>query len=155
MANDAASGAPNTVPWPPILLGIGILVPVLLGRMVPVDVGLRIPALGIALIIAAFSIDAWVFELFRRHNTEIMPHKAASHLVTGGPFRYSRNPIYVGNALIIMGGFFLTGSLWFIAGAVFFVVAVTKLAIVREERHLAALFGEEWHAYAARVRRWI
>ena len=155
MSDDEASQRPSSVPWPPILLGLGILVPVLLGRVVPLDAGLQLPVAGIGLIVAAFAIDAWVFELFRRHNTEIMPHKAARHLVTDGPFRYSRNPIYVGNALIVLGGFFLTGSLWFLAGAVFFVVAVTRLAIVREERHLAALFGEQWHAYAAQVRRWI
>lgn len=126
-----------------------------LGRLVSFGVITPSPEIGIVFLVAAFSLDIWVFELFRRHRTEIMPHKAARELVTSGPFRFSRNPIYVGNVLIIVAGFFFTGSVWFLVGAVAFVLAVTKLAIEREERHLEALFGDQWRDYAARVRRWI
>lgn len=146
---------PSRTPWPPILLGLCLLGAILVERVVPLPTGIESRAAGLGLIILAFSIDAWVFEVFRRHRTEILPHKAATSLVTEGPFRFSRNPIYVGNALLILAGLFLTGSAWFLLGAVIFVLAVTPLAIQREERHLAAKFGPEWDEYAARVRRWI
>lgn len=149
------SKTPNHIPWPPILLGLSLLGAYLLGRLFPVEFGQNIPVFGIALIAVAFTLDIWAFQTFRRHRTEIMPHKPARQLVTSGPFRYSRNPIYVGNVLIILGLGAITGSIWFLPAALVFVMAVTQLAIIREERHLAALFGEEWEVYAARVRRWL
>ncbi|MEM9232913.1 MAG: isoprenylcysteine carboxylmethyltransferase family protein [Pseudomonadota bacterium] len=152
---DDIASTPNRVPWPPLLLGASLLGAVLMNQLVPLNVGRQSPEIAIGLLVAAFGLDAWVFEIFRRHNTEIMPHKPARVLVTEGPFRWSRNPIYVGNVLIIFGGAALTGSLWFLVAAAVFVVAVTRLAILREERHLAALFGGAWEEYRARVRRWL
>jgi protein-S-isoprenylcysteine O-methyltransferase Ste14 len=75
--------------------------------------------------------------------------------VTEGPFKWSRNPIYVGNAVILLGFLFLTGSPWFLLMSALFVVLVDRLAIRGEERHMEALFGEAWRRYAASVRRWI
>lgn len=146
---------PNRWPWPPMLLGGAIIGALLLREVVPFQVGGRAPVLALGLVAAAFTIDIWVFELFRRYRTEILPNKAAKVLVTDGPFRFSRNPIYVGNVLIILGGYALTASGWFLVGAVAFVGFVTRLAIVREEAHLEAQFGDEWREYRARVRRWL
>lgn len=145
---------PNTIPWPPILLGFCLLGPLLLAKVIPLDTGQRFVELGLGMLAAAFVIDGWVFETFRKYRTEIMPHKPATKLVTDGPFKYSRNPVYFGNVMIIMAGAAFTGSAWFLISAIIFVFAVTRLAIIREEQHLAALFGQEWEEYRARVRRW-
>lgn len=148
--------APSNFPWPPILLVALLGASVALSRIVPLSVsGFQIPALGWGLVVLALAVDVWVFVLFSRHKTNIRPDRAASAIVTSGPFSFSRNPIYVGNALILLGGVFITGSLWFGGASILFIVLVTELAIKPEERHMAARFGDGWDAYAAHVRRWL
>ena len=100
-------------------------------------------------------LDVWAFRTLRRHRTTILPHAGASALVTEGPFGLSRNPIYVGNLLLIVGVGLAAGRPWFVLLSPALALALRELAIVREERHLAARFGAAWRAYAARVRRWV
>jgi protein-S-isoprenylcysteine O-methyltransferase Ste14 len=91
----------------------------------------------------------------RRRQTNILPHRAAGRLVTTGPFSFTRNPIYVGNATLMAGVGVAFGNLWFVLLGVVSALAVDRLAIRREERHLAARFGQEWIDYASRVPRWL
>ena len=90
-----------------------------------------------------------------RARANILPHRAATALVTEGPFRLSRNPIYVGNTVVLAGLGLAVGNLWFLPAAAVAALLTQRLAIVREEAHLAALFGDEWTSYAARTRRWL
>ena len=80
------------------------------------------------------------------------PTVAASNLITTGPFAWSRNPIYVGNTVLVIAAGLLFGKLWLILLAPVAAYVTQKLAIEREEKHLAAKFGKEWQDYAARVR---
>jgi protein-S-isoprenylcysteine O-methyltransferase Ste14 len=89
-----------------------------------------------------------------RHRANILPHRAATALVTSGPFALSRNPIYLGNTLLMTGAALLFGSLWLLAAALAAAVLVWALAIRREEVHLAAQFGDAWTEYTQRTRRW-
>lgn len=108
-----------------------------------------VPAvLGVALILAA----AWTM---RRHDTTVHPHAQASTLVVTGPFRFSRNPIYLGFGLMLGGLAISLGSSapWGVLAAWLF--AITHLFIQPEEAALADLFGADFTAYAAKVRRWL
>mgnify|MGYP000231577150 CR=1 FL=1 len=80
---------------------------------------------------------------------------AATALITDGPFARSRNPIYTGNTMLLTGVGLLTGIAWFILAALIAAFATQKLAIEREERHLATRFGKAWDDYAARTPRWL
>ncbi len=94
---------------------------------------------------------------FRRFKTTIdplRPHKASS-FVTSGIYRVTRNPMYVGNALVLVAWALFLGALWPFVGPVLFVLYVTRFQIEPEERILAGLFGEEYSAYRNRVRRWL
>jgi protein-S-isoprenylcysteine O-methyltransferase Ste14 len=91
----------------------------------------------------------------RRHHANILPHRSATALVVSWPFSVSRNPIYLGNTLMLAGAALAFDIPWFAAAAVVAVYAVTVLAIRREERHLAARFGADWTAYQERVPRWL
>ena len=82
----------------------------------------------------------------RRHRANILPHRAATTLVTSGPFALSRNPIYLGNTLLLAGAGVMFGNVWFLLGAIGSAWLVTVLAIRREEAHLEARFGEAWRA---------
>ena len=154
-----ASARPNRVPWPPLLLAATLAAGALLSWGAPLPFagggfGTFLRAVGLGCVAAALALDVWAFRTLRRHRTTIRPHAAASALVTEGPFGLSRNPIYLGNLLLVAGIGLALGRLWLVLLAPLLAVALQELAIKREERHLEARFGAAWRDYAARVRRW-
>lgn len=94
---------------------------------------------------------------FRLQRTTMNPHtpNAASSLVTGGVYRWTRNPMYLGLLLVLLGWEFHLWSPWAIAGPVAFVAYITRFQIVPEERVMREKFGDAFVAYTARVRRWL
>jgi protein-S-isoprenylcysteine O-methyltransferase Ste14 len=148
---------PNILPWPPIIYLTTALLGVLAQRAVPLPwfSSELIKVLGAALAIAALSLDVATFATFRKHKTTIMPNQAATNLITTGPFAWSRNPIYVANTALVMGAGLYFGNLWLVGLAFVAALITQKLAIEREEKHLAAKFGAAWKTYAERVRRWL
>jgi protein-S-isoprenylcysteine O-methyltransferase Ste14 len=148
---------PNRIPWPPILFGSAIVAALALGWALPGPLWLHAggwAALGWALLLAGVGLDLAAMTMMSRQRANILPHRAATALVTTGPFAVSRNPIYLGNAIALCGAGFAFANPWFLAAALAAALAVTPLAIVREEAHLARLFGAEWRAYSARTARW-
>ncbi|MGQ7791616.1 methyltransferase family protein [Faunimonas sp. B44] len=154
------SESPNAIPWPPIVLFGSIGLGFVLGWLIPLPwldgqaVELAFYA-GLLMILAALVIDMRVTRLFRRHGTTLLPHKGADALVTEGPFAWSRNPIYVGNLLLIGGVGLAAGELWHLILVPVAAALIDRLAIEREEAHLAAKFGQAWRDYERRVRRWV
>jgi protein-S-isoprenylcysteine O-methyltransferase Ste14 len=150
---------PSAVPWPPILLAFVVVSAIALGRMMPLtwpgvdDRAAQI--VGIGLGGAGLLLVAWAVVTLLRHKTTVMPDQPASHLVTTGPFALRRNPIYLGEILMLFGIAELTKNIWFVAMAIAFGMLVTWLAILPEERHLEARFGDAWRDYASRTRRLI
>lgn len=157
MKNWDIKDRPNLFPWPPVLLGLAILGGFSLGQLVPIAVATTpiSQAVGLILIACAVGLDVWASLTFRRAKTTILPHRGSEHLVKTGPFAYSRNPIYVGNLLILGGIGLLLGSIWHVALVAPLGIAIGRLAIFREEEHLAANFPQEWAAYSSAVRRWV
>lgn len=112
---------------------------------------------GIALAVAGVCIALSGTFAFRRAGTTINPLKpeTTSALVTSGIYRYTRNPMYVGLALAVLGwAVYLTSAAAFL-GPVVFVLYITRFQIVPEERALASLFGATFADYRSRVRRWL
>ena len=93
--------------------------------------------------------------LFRQKNTTIKPFEQSSYLVREGIFNYSRNPIYLGMLVVLIGLWIVLGSLspGFIIPV--FAVLIQEMFIKAEEQMLEAKFGEEYQEYKATVRRWI
>ncbi len=155
-----AHDRPNRIPWPPILLVMALALEIGLQWLVPLPwiygrAALEATASGIAMIVAAFAIDIWAALVLRNHKTTIMPHRPSTRLVTRGPFRFSRNPIYVANLMLVAGLGLVLANLWLLVVTPLFALALQKLAIAGEERHLEALFEDQWQDYKAQVRRWI
>jgi protein-S-isoprenylcysteine O-methyltransferase Ste14 len=94
---------------------------------------------------------------FRRAKTTVNPTKpqTTSSLVTAGIYQYTRNPMYVGLLLVIVGWAAFLSSLWALLGPVAFALYITRFQIIPEERVLSGLFGAEYIAYQTRVRRWL
>ena len=145
---------PNTVPWPPLIYGMAAVIAWGLGRVAPLGVLPRFELAGLAIIGIGLGFDVSAMATMMRHRANILPHRAATALVTSGPFAVSRNPIYLGNTMVLVGLAAAFGNAWFLPAAGVAVLAVTEMAIRREEAHLAARFGSAWVAYAARVPRW-
>lgn len=144
---------PNSIPWPPLIVAGTALAAVALNRLLPV--GVPFPGwIGYAVAVAGLGLDLTAAFTMQRHRANILPHRAATALVTSGPFAVSRNPIYLGNTIVLVGAAGFFHDAWFLLAAVVEVWLVTVLAIQREEKHLAAMFGADWDAYCRRVPRW-
>ncbi len=91
----------------------------------------------------------------RRAGTTVRPDRGTDHLVTDGPFSFTRNPLYVAGTMLVLGIGLVSGIVWFLLLAILAAFTVQKLAIEREESHLQARFGETYLDYARHVRRWI
>lgn len=148
---------PNRIPWPPIIFGLGVTAAVLLGVFFPGPEWLRRPALvgiGWLVILTGIGIDLAAMFTMQRRRANILPHRSATALVTSGPFAWSRNPIYLGNTIAMIGVAFAFANPWFVPAAFISAAVVVPLAIRREEAHLAARFGQAWDAYRQRTNRW-
>ena len=111
--------------------------------------------LGPALVVAALALAFWAFARFRRAGTNVPTNRPTLALVTDGPYRFSRNPIYLGLTALYRGLAVIAGSLWAVL-LIFPVLAVMRWGVIaREERYLEARFGQPYRDYMARVRRWI
>jgi protein-S-isoprenylcysteine O-methyltransferase Ste14 len=149
---------PNRIPWPPLLYLGAALAALALGAAWPGPAWLAGPvpaAIGWAVVLAGLALDLAAMLDMRRHGANILPHRAATALVTSGAFAWSRNPIYLGNTLVLLGAALALGNPWFIPAALAAAWAVTPLAIRREEAHLDAMFGAAWQDYRGRTARWI
>lgn len=150
---------PSTIPWPPILIVATVAGAIALGLLVPLDWpgenDLAGHIAGRALGIAGILLLIWAVVTLRRHGTTVLPDRPASVLVTDGPFRFRRNPIYIADILILLGLAELTQNIWLVILCAPFAVLITGLAIIPEERHLEARFGDAYRDYKARTRRWI
>ncbi len=157
--------APDTndtsgVRFPPPFIAAGVfVVAYAVHRFAPLplaaDPGAAHRIVGWGLVAAAVLLSASAVFLFRRAGTTPNPTRPTTALVVHGPYRLTRNPMYVGFALLYIGATLLVNSAW---PFVFFPVMITllhRLVIVREEAYLETKFGDEYRSYKARVRRWI
>jgi protein-S-isoprenylcysteine O-methyltransferase Ste14 len=114
-------------------------------------------ALVVLLVAAGLAFDLAGFVAFRERRTTVNPlnPEKASALVTGGVYRITRNPMYVGMALLLTAWAAWLSALWPFGGPLLFILYIDRFQIVPEERVLRDLFGEAYSAYAARVRRWL
>jgi len=111
--------------------------------------------LGAVPVLAGFALAAWAAYIFHMHQTTVHPFKQATALVTRGPFAFSRNPIYLGMALVLLGFAITLGTLSPFLMIPVFMALVTRAVIKGEERMLAETFGDEYQAWQGKVRRWL
>mgnify|MGYP003393998244 CR=1 FL=1 len=97
----------------------------------------------------------WSRSLFLKNATTLQPSEKPTLLVTSGPFRWSRNPIYLGMASILLGVAVVLGALVALAFPVIFVMLIEFFIIPGEERMLEKIFGEPYREYKKSVHRWI
>lgn len=111
--------------------------------------------LGGALVVAGAVLLASFNTLFHRTGTAVEPWKPTTAIVTTGPYRITRNPAYLGMALVYVGIAVLSQALWVLVPLPFVLAVINNGVIRREERYLERKFGQEYLDYRRRVRRWL
>lgn len=141
---------------PPLIFGIPLIVGVLLDRWHPLPflAPQLAPWIGIPFCVG-FLVGLLAIAAFRRASTSANPWRPSTALVTGGPFRFTRNPMYLGMLLLYVGVTCWVNTLWPVAFLPFVLALMHFGVITREEAYLETLFGAEYRDYRARVRRWI
>ncbi len=142
---------------PPIWCLMSVLAMTILHLAIPVATWLSWPgtAPGLPLVVAGTAGMVWAARLFHSRGTTIRPFETSSTLIVDGPYRVTRNPMYLGMVLILAGAAVLMGTVTPLAVIPLFVVIIRYLFIVEEERMLADRFGEAYADYRGKVRRWI
>jgi protein-S-isoprenylcysteine O-methyltransferase Ste14 len=144
---------------PPLVYVIGLLVGWTLNRWIawPITAGPSRARLAIAVlfVFAYFVLFVGAITVFRRARTTLIPMRPATAFVTSGPYRWTRNPMYVSLVCLYVAAAMFLNTWWALALLPVVVLAIDRLVIVREERYLSATFPAEYAAYRARVRRWI
>jgi protein-S-isoprenylcysteine O-methyltransferase Ste14 len=110
--------------------------------------------LGGGLIVLGMGMVGWTLLCFYKARTAFDLRRPATTLITGGPFRISRHPAYLGLTAVYVGVGFIVGNLWVLLFVVPVVVIMDRWVLPKEERHLEQRFGEDCVRYRATVRRW-
>jgi protein-S-isoprenylcysteine O-methyltransferase Ste14 len=126
-----------------------------LGLPFPVVPGALALPLGVPLVASAVVLFWYSVAKFRAAGTPVPARKPTTVIVRIGPYRFSRNPIYLAFSLLQLGIAIWANSLWLLATLVGAVLLVDRVVIPKEERYLERKFGAEYLEYKARVRRWV
>ena len=155
MRADARVNDPGVRFPPPIVYLAAVLIGAAFDRIVPIQL---FPAgltgwLGGALVLLALAISGLSFREFIKVKTSIRPDRPASALVTTGPFRYSRNPMYLSLSMLQLGVGIWMNSVWVVVLLMPVIALIRWCVIEPEERYLIGRFGQVYLDYQAKVRR--
>ena len=142
---------------PPLIFLAGLIAGFVLEALLP---GVDLPALvewgiGSLLVAGGLVLLLWFNTSFSRKGTAVEPWKPTTAIVTSGPYRFTRNPAYLGMALTYVGIALLSSAVWVLVPLPFVLAVIDRGVIAREERYLERKFGEEYLGYKRTVRRWI
>jgi protein-S-isoprenylcysteine O-methyltransferase Ste14 len=143
--------------YPPVWFVLALVAMILLARFLPI-LTWHIAALrwaGVALIVAGFALGLTAATRFRRHGTPLKPFTPSTALVVEGPYRFTRNPMYLGLATTLAGVALALGALTPFIVVPVFVAIITAQFIVPEEAMLTERFGDAYGDFRRRVRRWL
>lgn len=142
---------------PPVYYAAGFAVGVALELAFPIGW----PPLGLKVALTALSVVAWLaldgaaMVAFHRAGTSMVPMNPSTALVTSGPYRFTRNPMYLGMGSLYAAFAFAFDVIWALAVLPVVLLVVDRLVIAREEPYLERRFGQPYRDYANRVRRWL
>ncbi|HVC29427.1 MAG TPA: isoprenylcysteine carboxylmethyltransferase family protein [Gammaproteobacteria bacterium] len=145
---------------PPLYYLIGLLVGYGIYWLLPVRLSkpgyrLIVYTLGASWILLAVLLIGWALRTMRKAGTSPNPMRATSALALDEPYTLSRNPIYLGMAMLCIGISLMANMLWPLLSVPVVMVIMDRMVIRKEEQYLEAKFGDEYLQYKKRVRRWI
>ena len=157
--NGANARAVRVLAPPPLIylayLAVGVALHYLWFQLPIFPLGWMEHAVGWPLFGLGFLLLLWASRIFSRSGEDVRIEKPTNALVTSGPFRFSRNPIYVGLSLAYISLSLIFNSYWPISLLPLALITMHYGVIQREEAYLEGLFGQDYRDYKARVRRWL
>lgn len=155
-----AQDHPAVLFFPPLGLLAVIVAAALLEWLLPL--GLMPPpgtgwstTVGVVLIALAVGLALWGVLSFRAAGTNVNPRQPSLQVVETGPYRFTRNPMYLGMVILILGLGFAASLDWALLLAPVFWAALHFGVVLREEAYLSGKFGEPYRAFLGRTRRWL
>ena len=155
--NDTAATA-QVIVRPPLAWALAVIAAFALDWLMPLPfVPAAVPAgwLGGAACVAALALFAWAIATIMRAGSNVPTNRPTISIVDTGPYRFTRNPIYLGMMLALVGLAIAFDSLWPLVTLVPFALVIRYGVVAREEAYLRRRFGDRYVDYCARVRRWL
>jgi len=151
------SDSPGVVVFPPALFGGALVLGLTLHWIRPVALlpPLTARLIGVVLLVLSGLLAHFAEAAMKRAGTNIRPDQPTLAIVTDGPFRFTRNPLYLAATGLYLAVTLLANSVWLLALLVPVLVVLDRGVVRREERYLEAKFGEPYRVYRTRVRRWL
>lgn len=143
---------------PPFLFGTafaaGLVADLALGWGIPYERQIAV-IVGEVMVCSGLALSASVVRTFRRAGTPVSARREPRRLVVTGPYRFTRNPDYLGQALVYAGSGLLLNALWILLALGPALIAVHYGVTEREEQYLEQRFGDDYRRYRQRVRGWL
>ncbi len=145
---------------PPLLFLGALALGTLLSFLVPIgpkpgSANAQALAIGVTFVLIGFALVALSLRRFRHAGTSVVPGEPATALVLAGPYRFTRNPIYIGFVLAYFGFAVMLTSMWVLLLLIPVLAILQRGVVVREEAYLERQFGDTYRKYKARVPRWL
>lgn len=157
MATESLPDRADVIAFPPVLFGGTLLFALLLRFLFPTPVWPTTAAVitGTVIALAGVAFLLLGFREMIRHKTTINPGGVTTTIVSGGVYRYTRNPMYIALSLFYVGVCIAANAYWGFLLLIPLLIIVQRGIIEREERYLTRKFGDEYLRYKQRVRRWL
>jgi len=143
---------------PTTYLFIYLILLLVLDLLFPVIVIIQPPyhlLVGLILVVFGIVINFWADRLFKQKKTSVKPLEKPSSLIVGGPFSFTRHPMYLGFVSILLGMAFILNNAVTLLVPMVMLLTMEKLFISQEEKNLEEVFGSKYSDYQKRVRRWL
>ena len=155
MIAEHSRSSPCVIAYPPLVFVAALGIGWFLNWLTPLSLPSPWYIAGGSLIVAASALGFWGVHALHRAGTAVRPNHPVTALVTDGPYRYTRNPLYIGLTANYLGIVLCSGVLWLLVTLVPVLAVINWIIVRREEQFLEAKFGDTYRDYKARVRRWI
>ena len=158
MSNDGTADTARVIIRPPIAWGLAIVAGLALGWLVPLPflpAGTPAGWLGAIVVVLALALGVWAVVTMTRAGSNVPTNRPTTTIVESGPYRFTRNPIYLGMFLVLIGLAIAFDDLWLLVTLVPFALVIRYGVVAREEAYLERKFGDVYRTYRSRVRRWL
>ena len=153
---DVSADRPGVIAPPPLIYLAALLLALALRAVVRAPIAARsLLWPGLALVAAAIALALWGRQTMVAAGTNINPTRPATAIVSSGPFRYTRNPLYLSLTLLYLGLTLIANTWWGVVMLLPLAAVIHRGVVLREERYLHRKFGDAYDRYRASVRRYI
>jgi protein-S-isoprenylcysteine O-methyltransferase Ste14 len=155
---DNAANTSQVIVRPPLAWGLAVIAGLALNWLVPLPfLPANVPAgsVGALVFVLALALFAWAIVTISRAGSNVPTNRPTTTIVESGPYRFTRNPIYTGMFLGLIGLAIAFDTLWLFMTLVPFALVIRYGVVAREEAYLERRFGDVYRDYRSRVRRWV